>query len=98
MYEINRTPIQKKRGECVTLKAHHYFPIKKNKTFKWQKYAQELPGDFSNIEVKNDQIIIKRLMPSDSALYQGSIETEGGKEITRNWLTITGEVQLQTAS
>lgn len=76
----------------MTLKAHHYFPIKKNKTFKWQKYAQELPGDFSNIEVKNDQIIIKRLMPSDSALYQGSIETEGGKEITRNWLTITGEV------
>ncbi|KAK3728401.1 hypothetical protein QZH41_017642 [Actinostola sp. cb2023] len=59
-----------------------------NQTFKWYKYASELPGSNSHVTVQNEYVTVNKLTPSDSALYHAEVETEGGKEVTRYWLTV----------
>ncbi|XP_020908592.1 uncharacterized protein LOC110246575 [Exaiptasia diaphana] len=80
----NELPMQKKRGECVTFTAKHYYPLlKENQTnIKWFKYSTELSNETKK------ELKIYKLTSSDSALYYSEMQTEGGKEVTRYWLTV----------
>ncbi|EDO29062.1 predicted protein [Nematostella vectensis] len=87
----NKKPVYKKRGECVTFKASHYFSLKPGASYAWYKYAVQLPqGTTNTTTVSKNTLSIRNVLPRDTAQYQAEVDTKGGREVTRYWLTVKG--------
>ena len=87
---INKKPIKKKRGECVTFEGEHNYQT--NDTFKWKRDTITMVSG-GRISISGDRgktIEIRRLEESDTAFYSAMIHTARGLEITRHRLVVRG--------
>ena len=91
--KINKNLIRKKRGECVTFQAEHYFPLKASSTFLWKRSLTTRVVENDRISISEDRrnLTFRQLNVADTALYSSEVQTTGGLEVTKYWLVVQGQ-------
>lgn len=90
--KINKNLIRKKRGECVTFQAEHYFPRNASSTFVWKRSLTTRVVENGRITISGDRrnLTFRQLNVADTALYSSEVQTTGGLEVTKYWLVVQG--------
>lgn len=91
--KINKDLIRKKRGECVTFQAEHYFPKNASSTFVWKRSLTTRVVENGRITISGDRrnLTFRQLNVADTALYSSEVQTTGGLEVTKYWLVVQGQ-------